>query len=95
MKFPLINELVTTNVTQVKIDDTLNDAIHLMHQENHRNVIVNDKNRFFIVTASDLLKLKLKGHDFSKPLPHQLTDTIQADLQAQCISLANLCSKGI
>jgi diguanylate cyclase (GGDEF)-like protein len=68
MKFPLINELVTTNVTQVKIDDTLNDAIHLMHQENHRNVIVNDKNRFFIVTASDLLKLKLKGHDFSKPL---------------------------
>jgi diguanylate cyclase (GGDEF)-like protein len=68
MKFPLISELVTTNVTVVSIDASLNEAIHLMHQENHRNVIVNDKDRFFIVTASDLLKLKLKGHDFSKSL---------------------------
>lgn len=68
MKFPLINELVTRNVTQVKIDASLNDAIHIMHEENHRNVIVNDNKRFFIVTAGDLLKLKLKGQDFTQPL---------------------------
>eukprot|EP00824_Muranothrix_gubernata_P007011 TRINITY_DN18_c0_g1_i23.p1 TRINITY_DN18_c0_g1~~TRINITY_DN18_c0_g1_i23.p1 ORF type:complete len:285 (+),score=-53.29 TRINITY_DN18_c0_g1_i23:757-1611(+) len=34
-------------------------------------------------------------HSLGRPLPHQLTDTIQADLRAINISLANFCSKGI
>jgi len=68
MKFPVISELVTTDVTLLNIDATLNATIELMYNQNHRSVIVQDHNRFYIVTASDLLKLKLKDYDFNQKL---------------------------
>jgi len=68
MKFPVISELVTTDVTLLNIDATLNATIELMYNQNHRSVIVQDCNRFYIVTASDLLKLKLKNYDFNQKL---------------------------
>jgi len=68
MKFPIISELVTTDVTLLTIDATLNQTIELMYDQNHRSVIVQDHNRFYIVTASDLLKLKLKDYDFNQKL---------------------------
>ena len=39
-----------------------------MYEENHRSVIVEDNHRYYIVTASDLLRLKLRNFDFSHPL---------------------------
>lgn len=68
MKFPVISELVTTDVTLLKIDATLNETIELMYNQNHRSVIVQNSSRFYIVTASDLLKLKLKNYDFNQKL---------------------------
>ncbi|MDX9743471.1 MAG: CBS domain-containing protein [Arcobacteraceae bacterium] len=68
MKFPVISELVTTDVTLLKIDATLNETIELMYNQNHRSVIVQDNNRFYIVTASDLLRLKLKNYNFNQKL---------------------------
>ncbi|MCK5111181.1 MAG: diguanylate cyclase [Arcobacteraceae bacterium] len=65
MKFPLIYEIATKNAVKIDISSTLNEAIDLMYRYNHRNVIVVDKNKFFILTANDILKLKLKGYDFS------------------------------
>jgi len=65
MKFPIIKELATTKVVSVDFDTTLNDAIELMYKYNHRNVIVINENNFYILTASDLLQLKLKQYDFS------------------------------
>ena len=68
MKFPIIKELATTKVVSVDFDTTLNDAIELMYKYNHRNVIVINENNFYILTASDLLQLKLKQYDFSAKL---------------------------
>ncbi len=68
MKFPIIKELATTEVVSVDFDITLNDAIELMYKHNHRNVIVINENNFYILTASDLLQLKLKEYDFSSKL---------------------------
>jgi predicted transcriptional regulator len=68
MKFPVISELVTIDVTLLGIDATLNETIELMYNQNHRSVIIKDKKRFYLVTASDLLKLKLKGYDFNQKL---------------------------
>lgn len=65
MKFPIIKELATTKVVTIDFNSTLNDAINLMYKHNHRNVIVVNVNEFFILTASDLLQLKLKGYNFS------------------------------
>ena len=37
----------------------------------------------------------VRRHCLGEPLPHQLADTVQADLEAINISLAYLCIKGI
>ena len=68
MKFPIIKELATTEVVSVDFDSTLDDAISLMYKHNHRNVIVINENEFYILTASDLLQLKLKKYNFSAKL---------------------------
>ncbi|MEA3553045.1 MAG: diguanylate cyclase [Campylobacterota bacterium] len=68
MKFPIIKELATKNVVSVDFDVTLNEAIELMYKYNHRNVIVINENNFYILTASDLLQLKLKEYNFSAKL---------------------------
>jgi len=68
MKFPVISELVTTNITLLNIEVTLNETIELMYEQNHRSVIIQDNHRFYIVTASDLLKLKLKNYNFDQKL---------------------------
>jgi len=68
MKFPIIKDIATTNVVTVSLDTTLTEALNLMYQHNHRNVIVVDNILFYILTASDLLQLKLKGCDFSQQL---------------------------
>ena len=68
MKFPLIRELATVDVVKIDVEKTLDEAIDLMHKFNHRNVIVADGKEFFIITASDLLGLKLKQYDFAAKL---------------------------
>ncbi len=60
MKFPLIRELATAYV--------VSDAINSMYKYNHRNVVVKNKDQFFILTAGDLLQLKLKEYNFSTKL---------------------------
>ncbi|NOQ30555.1 MAG: diguanylate cyclase [Helicobacteraceae bacterium] len=68
MKFPLIYEIATKDVVNIDINQTLAEAIDMMYKYNHRNIIVIDKNRFFILTANDILKLKLKSCDFSNKI---------------------------
>jgi len=66
MKFPLLRELATTDVITVDLTNTLTQSLALMDKHNHRNVIVQDKDNFMILTSSRLLNLKLKGFDFNK-----------------------------
>jgi len=69
MRFPEIGDVATTDVIKISIKKTLNSAIDTMYKSTHRNIIVyDDKNQFFILTASDILQLKLKKIDFSKLL---------------------------
>ncbi len=68
MKFPLISELVTVDVTILSVEATLNETITLMYEQNHRSVIVRDNTRYYLISASDLLKLKLKNYDFNQKL---------------------------
>ena len=57
----------------VKIDEeaSISSAVDLMYKENHRDVIVESKNenhRFGVLTASDLIRLKVSKIDFSLPI---------------------------
>lgn len=57
----------------IKIDEeaSISCAVDLMYKENHRDVIVESKNenhRFGVLTASDLIRLRVSKVDFALPI---------------------------
>ncbi len=68
MKFPLISDIATTTVVSMNISGCVNEALELMLEKNHRDVIVFDKDKFRIITVVDILHLQKEGLDFSTPL---------------------------
>ena len=68
MKFPSIYEIATTNVNYVDVSISIVDAIDIMLQNNHRNVIVKDSDEYKILTVLDVLKIKKDAIDLNLPL---------------------------
>lgn len=58
MKFPLISDIASTNVVSVDISNTIATAIDEMIKYNHRNVLVQDKDKFYIFTVLDVLSIQ-------------------------------------
>jgi len=58
MKFPLIGDIASTTVVCVDINQTVSDAMDLMLENNHRNIIVVDENKFYIFTVLDILNIQ-------------------------------------
>ncbi|MDA7818129.1 diguanylate cyclase [Sulfurimonas sp.] len=60
MKFPSIGDIATKDLATVQITDTINKAIDVMLKHEHRNVIVVDNDKFFILTVLDVLDIESK-----------------------------------
>ena len=61
MKFPLISDIASTSVVTIDIDSTINEAIDRMISHNHRNIVVLDREDFYIFTVLDVLNIKASG----------------------------------
>jgi diguanylate cyclase (GGDEF)-like protein len=61
MKFPLLEELATTDVIYIDIEATIKEAITLMLSNEHRNIIVQDGNRYRILMISKVVCIKKKS----------------------------------
>jgi len=68
MKFPQISDVASRSVVKIGIEHTIEDAVEKMYGSEHRNVVVEDQVNYYILTASDILQLKLKNYDFKTPL---------------------------
>jgi len=68
MKFPSIGEIATTSVVSIDIDKTVSDAIKIMFESVHRNIIVIDKNIFRILTVNEILNIKIQNIDLDVSL---------------------------
>ncbi|MFZ2890278.1 diguanylate cyclase [Sulfuricurvum sp.] len=68
MFFPTLGLIATTNVITVDIHNTIQDALNQMHLHNHRSIIVVNKTLHYIITTKDIIRLKVDGVAFSKPL---------------------------
>jgi len=68
MNFPLILEIATQEVIKIKINDTLEHAVDLLFKFKHRNLVVTDNDKFYILTSNAILKLKLQDYDFNSTL---------------------------
>lgn len=58
MKFPLISDIATTNVISIEIDSSISDAIDKMIMYEHRNVLVQDIDKYYIFTVLDVLNIQ-------------------------------------
>jgi len=68
MKFPSVKEIASTSVTCVDINDSVSDALNMMLQQSHRDVIVSDGDSFRILTVSDIIKMQSNHLDLEIPL---------------------------
>ena len=68
MNFPKIEEIATTDVAEISREKTLCEAIDLMYQSEHRQIIVTDKNRFYGLGIYDVLRLSNSHMDKQTPL---------------------------
>lgn len=68
MKFPTVGEIASRDVVLVQRDVMVGHAIEKMVEAEHRNIVVQDKNQFYIFTILDVLKLQ----DTKSALEHTL-----------------------
>ena len=60
MFFPLISDIAVRDVLSTHRTETLSHAVNLMFLHNHRNIVVVDDDKYFILTANDVMKYNLK-----------------------------------
>lgn len=87
---PNILDIATKNVATVTQEDTIYQAIALMYQEKHRDVIIlpNKNKQYSIFTVNDLVKLKNQDIDFNTKLKNIKFNTITAVLETTSITEA-------
>ena len=68
MRFPSISEITTTSVIQVPVSASVETALSLMLESNHRSIIVNDETCYRVFSATDILGMIEKGLALSIPL---------------------------
>lgn len=68
MRFPTIYEIATTDVVTIDVEQSVNQAIDLMKQHNLRDIIVNNKNNYHIITAADLIRIRLSNQSLQQKL---------------------------
>ena len=71
LKTPKVKDIAQKNVIKIDDQESIASAIALMYQENHRNIIVvsdNIHHRFGLLTANDLIRLRMAHVDFSQPI---------------------------
>lgn len=68
MFFPTLGLIATTDVIKVDIRETLHDVLKQMHTHNHRSVVVLNGLLHYIITAKDMIRLRIEGVEFTTPL---------------------------
>lgn len=68
MIFPIIENIATTSVVSIDVDNTISSAIKKMFEHEHRNIVVIDGGFFRILRVSDILNIKAKKIDLNSSL---------------------------
>ncbi len=68
MRFPIIRDIASTKVISADISESAQSAIEKMLEHEHRNVVVIDKNEYYIISVIDVLHLRKKEIPLDTPL---------------------------
>ncbi|MFA6137949.1 MAG: diguanylate cyclase [Sulfurimonas sp.] len=80
MKFPVVGDIASKTVIAVNINESVAKAIEQMLKHEHRHVVVEGRNEYFIISVIDILNLQEKKITLDTPL---------SSLQLQKISVIN------
>jgi len=76
MKFPLISEVANTDIDLIDISKSIETAVDVMMQNDHRSVILRDGETFKILNVLDVLRIQRDNLDLSLPLKSLKLKTI-------------------
>ena len=65
MKFPVIGDIATKSVVYINVNRSMSDAIDMLFENGHRNILVKDGDIFRILTVVDILKLQTEDVDLN------------------------------
>jgi len=68
MKFPYVRDIATTNVIKTDITSSLSDALDLLLDEDHRDILITDNDKYRIFSIYDVLKYQSSDIDLSLQL---------------------------
>ena len=70
MEFPKVSDISTKDVLYIGDSETIQEAIDLMYENNHRDVVIKieDKREFGLLKVNDVIRLKLQDIDFSQQI---------------------------
>jgi len=68
MKFPNIGEIATTEVISIDIKSSFTQAMSKMLKHEHRNILVVDLDKYYILSIIDILNIQTKDVDVNTPL---------------------------
>ena len=65
MKFPVIGDIATKSVVYINVNRSMSDAIDMLFENGHRNILVKDGDIFRILTVVDILNLQTQDVDLN------------------------------
>ncbi|PHQ65166.1 MAG: diguanylate cyclase [Sulfurimonas sp.] len=70
VEFPKVSDISTKDVLYIEDSKTIQDAIGLMHENGHRDIVINiqGKREFGLLKINDIVRLKLQDIDFSQQI---------------------------
>ena len=68
MKFPVVSDIASTSVISVDVNSSIENALDIMLENNHRNIVVLDNENFRILTVIDVLNIKKQSLNISMKL---------------------------
>jgi diguanylate cyclase (GGDEF)-like protein len=80
MRFPIVKDIATKNVVTIDIKNSLSEAMSIMLIHEHRSVVVEDVDSYYILTVLDILNLN--GNDLNinlKDMKLQQIPTVHKD----------------
>jgi len=88
MKFPHAGDIASTSVVLIEINNTINDAIEKMIHNEHRDIVVIDSDKYYILTALEIIKINKKNIELTTPLSE--IELIQIPIVHKDVNILNL-----
>lgn len=88
MKFPHAGDIASTSVVFIEMNNTISDAIEKMIHNEHRDIVVIDSDKYYILTALEIIKINKNNIELATPLSE--IELMQIPIVHKDVNILNL-----